>query len=79
MGLFNDQIKPLKVDFWQAKDERQDAIRDKHVNYVTELINQVKRQNRPQFTGHPGYQGGPYMGQTQGNYPNDGNQNMRGG
>jgi hypothetical protein len=42
MGLFNDQIKPLRVDFWQAKDERQDAIRDKHVNYVTELINAVK-------------------------------------
>lgn len=34
-GLFTDQVKPLKVDFWQAKDERQDAVRDKHVNYVT--------------------------------------------
>ena len=41
-GLFPDQIKPLKVDFWQAKDERQDANRDKHVNYVTQLINFVK-------------------------------------
>jgi RNA recognition motif-containing protein len=34
-GLFPEQMKPLKVDFWQAKDERQDAVRDKHVNYVT--------------------------------------------
>jgi len=42
IGLFPDQAKPLKVDFWQAKDERQDAIRDKHVNYVTQLINMVK-------------------------------------
>ena len=41
-GLFADQMKPLKVDFWQAKDERQDAVRDKHVNYVTQLINQIK-------------------------------------
>jgi len=36
-------MKPLKVDFWQAKDERQDAHRDKHVNYVTQLINFVKK------------------------------------
>lgn len=60
-GLFTEQMKPLKVDFWQAKDERQDAVRDKHVNYVTQLINFVKKQNS---TGgyNQGGPGGPMQG-----------------
>lgn len=68
-GLFADQMKPLKVDFWQAKDERQDAVRDKHVNYVTQLINQIKKQNSTGgYQGGPGMQGGYQGGQTQGNF-----------
>jgi hypothetical protein len=27
--------KPLKVDFWQAKDDLKQAREEKHVNYVT--------------------------------------------
>lgn len=41
-GLFTDQIKPLKVDFWQAKDERQDAMKDKKVDFINGLINYVR-------------------------------------
>jgi len=68
-GLFADQMKPLKVDFWQAKDERQDAVRDKHVNYVTQLINQIRKQNSTGgYQGGPGMQGGYQGGQTQGNF-----------
>ena len=39
---FDSCKKPLKVDFWQAKDDLKQAREEKHVNYVTQLINFVK-------------------------------------
>lgn len=39
---FGYNNKPLKVDFWQAKEDLKNARDEKHVNYVTQLIQFVK-------------------------------------
>jgi len=44
-NCFGFGSKPLKVDFWQAKDDLKQARDEKHVNYVTQLIQFVKSQN----------------------------------
>jgi len=64
--------KPLKVDFWQSKDDLKKQKTDMDINNVNQIINFCRAQHmRAQFGGAPqvypggGYQGNQMMGDGQ--------------
>jgi hypothetical protein len=57
--------KPLKVDFWQSKDDLKKEKTDKDINYINQMINFCKAQNRMNNSSqgmHPMYQTSGYQG-----------------